>query len=106
MMIFSAGPNSSATGHFMTSQPHTIYLKDYQPSAFLITDIHLKLDLHEGETRVKSILMIQRNPNVPSSSAPLVLNGEELELKQVNLNGKLLSPDQYTVDQESLIIPH
>ena len=106
MMIFSAGPNSSATGHFMTSQPHTIYLKDYQPSAFLITDIHLNVDLHEGETRVKSILMIQRNPNVPSSSAPLVLNGEELELKQVNLNGKLLSPDQYTVDQESLIIPH
>ena len=85
-------------------KPTTIYLKDYMPPDFLVDHVFLYFDLHENLTTVKSVLVMQRNPNVPANKRPLILDGENLLLKSVILDGQALTPDQYEVDDETLTI--
>lgn len=87
------------------AQPKTTYLRDYRPADFVIDSVHLHVDLHEDETQVKSILAMQRN-TLAAADAPLVLDGEDMVLKSVILDGKKLSPSQYSVNEHSLTIPH
>ena len=64
------------------------YLKDYRPSDFLIDSVHIHFDLHEKDTIVKSVIAFRRNPAAKTPQAPLVLDGEELSLRSVNIDGK------------------
>jgi len=88
----------------MQQTPKTTYLSDYQPTDYRVDSIDLHFDLHETKTIVKSKLSIQKLDNSPKTP-PLKLNGEELLLKSVSLNGKQLSSTQYALSDESLIIP-
>ena len=85
-------------------QPKTIYLKDYHPSSFLIDTIHLNVDLREEETQVKAVLAIRRNSQVPTKQAHLVLDGEDMILQSISLNGKKLSSSEYHADEASLTV--
>ena len=87
----------------MKKTPQVIRLKDYRPSDFLIDQVYLHFDLHETKTIVKSILQIRRAPKA-SSRAALCLNGEDLNLKTVILDGRVLSPQCYQVDAKALVI--
>lgn len=83
---------------------HAVYLKDYRPPDFRIDAVGLSFDLGEDITRVHARLDILRNGS--SGSRPLVLDGRELELKSVTLDGRLLKPRKdYVVGTESLTIP-
>ena len=86
-------------------KPQPVYLKDYRPSDFLIDIVHLYVDLHEEETCVKTILNLRRNPALSRTEAPLTLDGEDMVLKNVIVDGHELSPSDYTVDKFSLTIP-
>src|SRR5258706_718879 len=77
-------------------QGKTIHLKDYAPPAFRVEAIELDIDIRADDALVKAKLQIRRN-----SPGPLVLDGDELELKSVSLNGK---PVQHTVTAEKLTI--
>lgn len=88
----------------MKTEPKTLYFKDYQASEFLIDQVHLHFELNDAETEVKSILHFSRNPSVKKSQAPLILNGEDMQLIQVLLDGKLLQTSDYKVDESSLSI--
>ena len=81
--------------------PRTIYLKDYQPSAYLIDTVELRFELDAENTRVINQMQIRRNPDVEPGE-DLVLDGEELELLAVNLNGRLLIDDAYEVNETEL----
>ena len=70
-----------------TNTPPTIYLKDYTPPAWWIDTVDLDFRIETGATEVRSTLALRRNPAV-SGSAPLVLDGEELETRDVTVNGK------------------
>ena len=70
-----------------TNTPPTIYLKDYTPPAWWIDTVDLDFCIETGATEVRSTLALRRNPAV-SGSAPLVLDGEELETRDVTVNGK------------------
>ena len=83
----------------------TIYLKDYTPSAFLIPTVELDVALFEEHTRVTSRLTMRRNPAAADRSAPLVLDGEELALESVALNGRPLVEAEYALTAEHLTIP-
>src|SRR6185295_13659360 len=87
------------------STPHTIYLKDYKPSAFLIPTIDLDVAIFEDYTRVRSRLAMRRNSAVGDAQAPLVLDGEELTLESVVLDGRVLGKSAYVVDSGHLTIP-
>jgi len=89
----------------LTPTPRTIYLKDYAPPAFLISSIELDVDLQDEFARVRAVLEIRRNPKASDRSAPLALDGDELALEWVMLDGRKLSADEYAVDSEHLTLP-
>ena len=84
--------------------PQAIRLQDYTPPAFLISDVALDVDLREGEALVRATLSIARNAAHPTPNAPLVLDGENLELVSVAIDGRTLAADGYKADARSLTI--
>jgi aminopeptidase N len=84
--------------------PTTIYLRDYAPPAFLITTVELDVDLREDLARVRAQLAIRRNPAAADPRAPLALDGDELELESVALDGRALAAGEYALDAEHLTI--
>ena len=86
-----------------TGPAHAVYLKDYRPPDYRIESVDLTFDLGEEMTRVYARLNVVRNGSEPSR--PLVLDGRELELKSVELDGRRLKPHKdYVVGPESLTI--
>ncbi|MDB5865978.1 MAG: aminopeptidase, partial [Betaproteobacteria bacterium] len=85
--------------------PKTIYLKDYTPSAFLVETIELDVALFADYARVKSRLTVRRNPAAPGAAAPLILDGMELALESVSIDGRPLAEDEYAADAAHLAIP-
>lgn len=85
-----------------TDDPRPILLKDYTPPAFAIRETWLEIELDPKATRVRAKLKIERQG---SKKAPLVLDGEKLNLLDVRLNGEKLSANQYLVDDQHLTIP-
>jgi aminopeptidase N len=78
-------------------------LQDYRVPDFFIDKTELSFQLGELATVVNSRLLMRRNPQ-GNPSAALVLQGEQLELKQLILNGNNLLPTQYHLDATSLTL--
>lgn len=86
-------------------QPKTIFLKDYQAPAFLIDETDLRFELGEDFTRVLSRLQMRRNPVYQENSAgPLVLDGQDMVLESLAIDGRQLGADEYRVETETLTI--
>jgi len=89
-----------------TLKPHeTIYLKDYAPPDYRIETVMLEFDLDETRTRVKSLLTIVCNHNRSEGPRPLVLDGGDLPLQAIRLDGQPLSEREYSLDAASLTVP-
>lgn len=84
--------------------PRTIFLKDYRPPDFLIDQTVLRFELGDDATIVSSRLHIRRAAGA-TPHAPLVLDGEELELLSLRLNDWLLPANDWFSDAESLTLP-
>src|SRR5690349_21137377 len=80
------------------------YRKDYQVPAYLIDAIQLRFDLRDEYTIVTSHLQVHRNPESRDDSKTLILNGKELILERVQLDGHILSSSQYQLTDELLLI--
>src|SRR5437660_11047628 len=78
-------------------QPKTIYLKDYTPPPFRVDDVDLDVDIRDDHALVRARLAIRRN----SGSGPLVLDGDELQLVSVTVDGRTarheVTPERLTV---------
>ena len=85
------------------TSPQSTRLADYQPPAYLIDQAELTFELDPQQTRVSSILQVRRNPLV-TGKHPLVLQGQQLQLESVTLNGAELQPSACSIDAESLTI--
>ena len=85
-------------------KPQAVYRKDYRPPDYWIDDVELHFDLHEEESQVRARLTLRRNEALAGDVPPLVLDGEDLELRSVALDGRALSPPEYHVDARSLRI--
>ncbi|HUB97102.1 MAG TPA: hypothetical protein VL993_14360 [Stellaceae bacterium] len=85
--------------------PQTIRLADYQAPDFLIDTVDLAFELGEDETRVKARLAVRRNPASAERAAPLRLDGEDVALVSVALDGEALGANRYRLDAESLVLP-
>lgn len=81
-----------------------IYLTDYQPPDYLVETIELRFELGNETTSVFSRLSMKRNYHQAEPARSLVLDGEELVLRRLLLDGKPVAKDQYTVATESLTI--
>lgn len=85
--------------------PKTIYLNDYQPPDYWIDTVELDFDLGETTTTVQSRLTFRRNTEKSLATHPLILQGEELILQSVALNGETLPSQAYSQDAKTLTIP-
>jgi len=86
------------------ANPPTHYLRDYLPANFLIDEIDLHVSLHDDHAQVRSELRMRRNPKAQDQQAPLVLDGEQLELIRIEVDGQPLAAEAYQVDDEHLHI--
>jgi aminopeptidase N len=85
--------------------PHQpIRLAAYKPPAFLIDTVDLVFDLGEEKTAVKARLALRRNPASSEPNAPLKLDGRDLDLVSVALNGEVLGQNSYQRDGETLTV--
>jgi aminopeptidase N len=87
-------------------QPKAIYLKDYAPPAFRVDTVVLDIDIRDDHAVVSAKLAVRRNPDSKDLRAPLVLDGDELELIGVSLNKKPLQRSEYETSAEKLTIPN
>ena len=73
--------------------------QDYAPPAFWIDTVDLTFDLDPAKTRVLNKMTLRRNPAVPAQ--PLKLDGDELNLSRVLLNGQGCS---FRMEGEQLVL--
>jgi aminopeptidase N len=87
-----------------TDLPRPIYLKDYAPPPYLVSETILDVVLHPSETRVRSRLSMVPNGGAKGKASELRLDGETLKLLQVAINGKVLDATRYKVTAKDLTI--
>ena len=88
-----------------TSQPQTIFLKDYRVPAFLVDHVDLRFELFEDGARVHCTLAMRRNPDSDSSDKSLELDGDSLTtLESVSLDGNLLEGSAYEDRDDKLTL--
>jgi aminopeptidase N len=80
-----------------------IHLKDYCLPDWLVETVWLDVSLHPTASRVRATLALKPNSN--TASAPLILDGDDLSLVSLRLNGNPLPPDSYVSSSQSLTIP-
>ncbi len=88
------------------SQPKSIYLKEYKVPPFIIESTHLTFELEDSFTRVTSVLKMQRNPLSLERSAPLLLDGVDLQLESLAVDGQQQSAADYQLANEQLKLPN
>ena len=86
-----------------TETGKTIHREDYRPFAFTIPSVRLEFELEPELTWVKALFLVERRQELPRES-DLVLNGEDLALISIHMNGAALSPAQYTLTETALTI--
>ena len=88
----------------LVQTPKAIYLKDYQAPAYWIDQVEMAFELAAQTTQVKASLHLRRNEAVADATTPLRLDGDDLTLVSIAIDGKPLTSDRYTVDAEGLTI--
>jgi aminopeptidase N len=79
-------------------QARAIQLKDYAPPAFRVETVELDVDIRAEDALVRAKLGLRRN-----APGPLVLDGDELQLESVTIDGKpcrhAVSADKLTIEE-------
>lgn len=81
-----------------------IKLEDYKVPNYLIDKTKLCFKLDEEKTEVESVLAIHKNPDSKETDNDLILNGENIALDSVALNGKKLTERDYQITDSTLTI--
>ena len=85
-----------------TDTAATIFRHDYVEPSFWVDTVELGIDLEPGATRVAARSVLKRNP--AAKQRDLVLNGEELELVVIRMNGRTLNKRHYHLADGQLTI--
>src|SRR5712691_8270387 len=86
--------------------PQPTRLADYRPPDFLVDTVDLVFDLGEVDTRVASHVTLRRNPTAATPGGPLRLDGDEVELVALALDGRSLAPADYRREPDgALVVP-
>ena len=81
-----------------------IFRKDYTTYPWDVKQLDLHFDIGSESTTVRAEMEFQLKDGLKPKQV-IVLNGSELELVSVSLNGRLLSGDDYAINGETLTIP-
>ena len=87
------------------STPQVKYMKDYKRPDYKIESVNLDFDLDEENTQVQSVLKVKSDYDTTTGEVrPLHLDGDELTLTGIAINGRPLEPEEYVVDDKGLTI--
>ena len=81
--------------------PGTIYRKDYTVPDFAVTTVDLLVQITPGRTEVTATLEMERQG---TGQGGLSLDGEQLSLQWVEVDGARLTEDDYAVGDTELVI--
>ena len=86
-----------------TETEHTIFLKDYTPSPYRIVSVDMDFRIGIDNTRVRAQLTVEpREGTAPGT--PLVLDGDELVLGSIAIDGLPLAVSAYAADANGLTV--
>ncbi|MCC5812726.1 MAG: aminopeptidase N [Ectothiorhodospiraceae bacterium] len=85
----------------MSAQPQTVYRRDYQAPEFRVQTVNLQFELGDTETLVHGTLTMER---VSGASETLRLDGQQMALRAIAIDGTPLPDNRYTVDDEGLTL--
>jgi aminopeptidase N len=85
------------------SSSPVIRLADYRPTPYAIDKVDLDFDLTPEATLVTAVLVLSPRPGT-AAGEPLVLDGDELDLVRVVLDGRELAPADYEASANRLTI--
>ena len=92
-------PDTQTPAEAPPSPAHVaIRREDYRPPDWLVPEISLDFDLCAETTRVRAILMVERNG---AHDRPLQLDGDQIELVSVSVEGQ---PAEHRMDGPALVI--
>jgi aminopeptidase N len=80
-----------------------VRLSEYRPYDWLVDTVDLDFRLEPTATRVRAKLAMRPNPK-GRKDVPIVLDGDELTLVSLNLDGRALAANEYEVNTSSLTI--
>ena len=81
-----------------------VRLQDYQSPEHFVREVRLRFELDADTTLVDAVLRIERNSEVAVSNG-LWLDGEELALQSLAIDGRTLDAAEYRLSDEGLRIP-
>src|SRR3974390_2886148 len=85
-----------------TEEPRPVRLEEYRPPDWPIATVELGVLLPPTATTVRAKLSI--GPNGAAAPAPLVLDGDELTLRSIRLDGKPLPAESFVATADRLTI--
>ena len=91
-----------------TEEARPVRLEDYRPPDWIVETVELDVRLDPVATRVRATLTLRPNGN-GAAPAPLVLDGDALDLRALKLDGAALPPEQFVATADRLTIaqpPH
>lgn len=83
--------------------PQRVLRSGYRVPPFLLDRIELEFDLDPDSTEVLSVMHLRRNPDAVETE--LRLDGEQLQLLGIELDGRALAPEEYRIDATALSLP-
>jgi aminopeptidase N len=91
-----------------TEEARPVRLDDYRPPEWLVDTVELDVSLEPAATHVRATLALRPNGR-GAAPAPLVLDGDGLNLRALKLDGAALPPEQFVATPDRLTIaqpPH
>ncbi|MBO0661856.1 aminopeptidase N [Jiella sp. MQZ9-1] len=86
-----------------TDDGQTVKLSDYRPTDFDLHAVELTIRLYEGRAAVRAQLSLSRRAGI-AATVPLRLDGDELTLTSLALDGEAVASDRYTATSDALIV--
>ncbi len=91
-----------------TEEARPVRLEDYRQPDWLVETVELDVSLDPAATRVRATLTLRPNGH-GAAPAPLMLDGDALDLRALKVDGATLPPEQFVATADRLTIaqpPH
>lgn len=86
------------------SKSKVFNLSDYKILDYLISHVELEIDISKDPVQTKASITVIPNSQVEALSYDLILDGENMKLTSIALNGNPLDETQFEVTEHSLIV--
>ena len=87
----------------MTASPETVYAADYKKPAYQISRVDMTFDLGLNHTEITAEMRVRREPDT-AAGTPLFLDGDELTLQSVAIDGRILTESEYALSDDGMTI--